>query len=114
MQAGGGLPTGLGLSGSKACVARRLLLGSECNLPFRLLGSLADEFRRGTLPCSQGFSFALSLGRQTGYSPLADPHVARLNDGLSGGLPCEDDRIIRGRACPEAGERSLPRFGGRL
>jgi hypothetical protein len=90
------------------------LLGSERSLPFCLLGSLADEFRRGALPCSQGFSLALSLGRQTGYFPLGEPHVSRLNDSLPRSLPREDGQIISGRARSKPGERSLPRFGGRL
>ena len=114
MQAGSRLPTGLGLARGKACIARSLLLGSECGLPFRLLGSLTDEFRGGTLPCSKSFSLAFGLGCKTGYFPLTDPHVSRLNDGLSGSLPREDRRIVSCGACPEPGECGLPRLGGRL
>ncbi len=83
-------------------------------MPFCFFGGLADEFRRGTLLCGQGFSLALSFPCQAGYVPLVDPHLSCLNDGLPRGLPCENGRIIQCRACPEPGECGLPCFGNCL
>jgi len=96
-----GLPARLGLSGGKARIARSLLLGSECSLTFHLLGGQTHEFGLRVLPRRKIFHLALGFSDNTGFFPLLDPDFPRLNEGLSIGLPREDSRIIRCRACPE-------------
>jgi hypothetical protein len=108
------LPAGSRLAGSKACVARRLLFGGECSLPFFLLDSLTSDLGLGALPCSKSLSLTPGLRGETGRFPLGAPCVSRLNDSLSRGLPCEDGWIISGRASPEPDECGLPRLGDGL
>jgi hypothetical protein len=112
--AGVDLPAGLGLAGGKACIARSLLFGSEGSLPFGLLGSLTDEFRRDTLASRKSLSLALGLFRQTGDLPLGDAHFPRLNDCAPRGLSCKDGRIVGSRARLESSECRLPCLGSRL
>jgi hypothetical protein len=100
-QAFANLPARLGFAGGKACIARSLLLGSECSLTFYLLGGQTDEFGLRALPRRKIFRLALGFSGKTGCFPLADPDFPRLNEGLPIGLPREDSRIIRCRACPE-------------
>ena len=108
------LPASLGLAGGKASIARCLLLGSQCNLPFRLLGGLTDEFGLRTLSRGKCLGLTLSLSCQAGYLPLGDAHFSRLNDSTPRRLSREDGRIISCRARPEPGEVRLSRFGDRF
>jgi hypothetical protein len=99
----GGLTPGLhlGLAGSKACVARSLLLGSKGSLPFYFFGGQPNEFDLRALLCGKIFRFALGFSGKTGCFPRVDPDLPRLNEGLPPGLSRENGRIISCRACPE-------------
>jgi hypothetical protein len=109
-----GLPPSFGLASRKACIARSLLLGSECDLLLYLLGGQTSDFGLCARPCSKSFSLTLSLSGEAGHFPLVNPHFSRLDESLAFGLPCDDSGIINSRACPEAGKCGLPRLGGCL
>ncbi len=96
-----GLPPGFGLASGEACIARSLLLGSECDLPLCLLGSQTSDFGLCALPRRKRFSLTLSFSDKTSCFSLVGSHFPRLDEGLPLGLPRKDSRIISCRACPE-------------
>jgi len=67
-----------------------------------------------TLPLSQSFSLPLRLRGDASQLALVGSHLARLDDGAPRGLPCEDSRVVDGRACPKMGDCGLPRFRSSL
>jgi hypothetical protein len=114
LQAGIGLPAGLGLAGGKARITRSLLLSCKSNLPLYLFGSLSGDFGLRTLLCCKSFRLTLGFRSTTGCFSHGGPRLSCLNESLPLGLPCEDSRVIRCGACPKPIKSDLPRFGGLL
>jgi hypothetical protein len=114
LQCGAELSANLGFAGGEARIARCLLLGSQCGLALRFLGSLTGELRLGAHARSKGLGLALSFSCQTGDLTLADPDFPRLDHSLPRSLPCENSRIISCRARPEPGEGGLTCLGSGL